>query len=170
MLWKEIQRSKKEKNSHIFASQSQLLFFLGVASGCWVAILKVRLDDQSHLTSKLKWLSLGLFKRGLFAWRDESLAHSRGCCCCCWCPASIATLSFRYDNGGMVLAPPTLASILLTSKMYVLSSCHTLKVHQFVFFFSFLLVYLCIYLIKLKHYLQNLLRQITISEFFSWAY
>lgn len=33
----------------------------------WVAILRARLDDQSHLMSKLKWLSLGLFKGGLFA-------------------------------------------------------------------------------------------------------
>lgn len=41
-----------------------------------VAILKARLDDQSHLTSKLKWLSLGLFKGGLFVWRDKSFAHS----------------------------------------------------------------------------------------------
>lgn len=122
----------KSLQSHSRKSDAFIIFRIYQDAQRRVAILKARLDDQSHLTSKLKWLSLGLFKGGLFVWRDKSLAHSasRGRECPVTSTLSIPSLWQRRGGFRPILV---FSFVILKCRNF----CHAV---QFIIYFSYTLI------------------------------
>lgn len=109
--------------------ESRIYYFSWCFGTCravrWVAILKGRLDDHSHLMSKLNWLSLGLFKGGLcvcMKGQGPPPFDIKGVA-----PPFLSSL-FRYDGVALALPIPLLSlSHFFAILRCILSPCHAIR-------------------------------------------